>query len=99
MQKIHVNYRLEKNEKTLVELLAKHFGTSETDVIRMLVKKAAADVGIVYPITTVEWQVLDGVLERFDLDPRLMKELEDLKKEVPARREPLDAKATDAPRG
>lgn len=95
MHKVNVNYRLDDDDKMLIGLLAKHFGISETDVIKMLIKKAADEEEIAPSShTVVRWQVLEKVL-----DPSLMKELEGHKEEVPARRKPIIGRAPDPKRG
>jgi uncharacterized protein (DUF1778 family) len=52
--KINVSYRLTDDEKKLVELLAKHSGMSETDVVKQAIRKFAKEEGIKQEITTVE---------------------------------------------
>jgi len=44
--KINVSYRLTDDEKKLVELLAKHLGMSETDVIKQAIRKFAKEEGV-----------------------------------------------------
>jgi predicted transcriptional regulator len=44
--KINVSYRLTDDEKKLVELLAKHSGMSETDVVKQAIRKFAKEEGI-----------------------------------------------------
>ena len=44
--KINVSYRLTDDEKKLVELLAKHSGMSETDVVKQAIRKFAKEEGV-----------------------------------------------------
>lgn len=46
MKKIHVNYRITEEEKKLIEALAKHLGVSETDVIKLGIRKLAKEEGV-----------------------------------------------------
>jgi antitoxin component of RelBE/YafQ-DinJ toxin-antitoxin module len=46
MNKKNVTYRLDEDDKKLIVSLAKHFGISETDVVRMLVRKSAREEGV-----------------------------------------------------
>ncbi len=41
------NYRLTDEDKAILELLSQHHGISETDVIRMLIRKSARDDGLI----------------------------------------------------
>jgi SHS2 domain-containing protein len=44
--KIHVNYRLTDDEKKLIELLSNLLGVSETDVIKLAIRKFAKEEGV-----------------------------------------------------
>lgn len=46
MTKIHVNYRITEEEKKLIEALAKQLGVSETDVIKLAIRKLAKEEGV-----------------------------------------------------
>lgn len=46
MTKIHVNYRITEEEKKLIEALAKQLGVSETDVIKLSIRKLAKEEGV-----------------------------------------------------
>lgn len=44
--KINVSYRLTDEEKKLIELLAKQLGVSETDVVKMAIRKLAKEENV-----------------------------------------------------
>lgn len=44
--KINVSYRLTDEEKKLVELVARQLGISETDVIKLGIRKVAREEGV-----------------------------------------------------
>ena len=46
MPKRNVSYRLTDEDKQLIELLAKHLGVSETDIIKLAIRRLAKAEGI-----------------------------------------------------
>lgn len=50
--KINVSYRLTDEEKKLVELTAKRLGVSETDVVKMAIRKLAREEGVSLEVDT-----------------------------------------------
>lgn len=41
MQTVHVSYRLREEDKRMIEMLAQHYGMSETDVVKMAIRELA----------------------------------------------------------
>jgi len=46
MPKKAVSYRLTEEDKQIIELLAQHFGVSETDIIKLAIRKLAKAEGV-----------------------------------------------------